>query len=713
MKISTDETPQHVAAFLLKDVLSPEAVFTTNDGVLVAQTDITTSQYYSVQYTTVSHQINHSPDIKDDDESCDSDSDSSDSSSYDWNCCINKKIDFLNEERDLNLFISQNYNNENSKKRNKRNRNSRHIRNSNNNNNNNNSNNSNGLFNNDNDDNESGSDLDSFLSNVLYESHQRKRKETVLKARINKINKMNEKLNRLHNNNNDSPNSHNNNNNNNNSSNDHSLSMLSSQNQHQHQQKDTIGSEMLNISHSGNRNIPTLNTSNLMYKLEDTIDLTKANSFTFSHFKYDCNLCSQCQYVFGSCHNSDTTNNGRQHTRQKKNSSNGNTRLPQILRLYQIERKLRKKGKLKLLKQENSIDWNAIETRQRSNAICYPSVNNNNLFDFSVDNDNCGHSIYEYNYIPKHINLPFIYKIVSKNNITCVISHHSLINLDSINRFNRAIFGSQYRKLFIMYQILRLFEFLHNEYNVVHGNLEPNAICINPENLLVTITGWINDPHSLHNNLAQFDPNLILNDSKKQFGNSNSNSNSNSNDNNKNEIIKSQESEKEKETETETETVKEIKSEVAAAAAPLPQLDKQDSHKMEQKKEEEKKEKEKSKAKAKAKDNENDKNEQEKQEKEETSMTEICENYANNVLSKSELLRSMVYRWIHKDISNFEYLMELNKLSKRVKGDPFNHPVCILIHILAHVFSCLFCFFFFFLWEVGDSVLSLVLIILA
>ena len=42
---------------------------------------------------------------------------------------------------------------------------------------------------------------------------------------------------------------------------------------------------------------------------------------------------------------------------------------------------------------------------------------------------------------------------------------------------------------------------------------------------------------------------------------------------------------------------------------------------------------------------------------------------------KSEVLRSIVYRWLHGDISNFEYLMEINKLAGRTIGDPYNHPI--------------------------------------
>ena len=49
--------------------------------------------------------------------------------------------------------------------------------------------------------------------------------------------------------------------------------------------------------------------------------------------------------------------------------------------------------------------------------------------------------------------------------------------------------------------------------------------------------------------------------------------------------------------------------------------------------------------------------------------------YKQQIISRSELLRSIIYRWIHREISNFEYIMELNYLCGRMKGDPFNHPV--------------------------------------
>ena len=64
---------------------------------------------------------------------------------------------------------------------------------------------------------------------------------------------------------------------------------------------------------------------------------------------------------------------------------------------------------------------------------------------------------YKYKYIKKHINLPNIYEVISYSDINCITSSHSVITLEAMYRFNRAILGSQYRKLFIIYQLLQLF----------------------------------------------------------------------------------------------------------------------------------------------------------------------------------------------------------------------------------------------------------------
>eukprot|EP01083_Nonionella_stella_P299576 1018259_1 len=514
---------------LFQRFLKAEALFKTDDGLLIAQPDVSRQQYYNIEYdngdrdSSVSYHPNHKrmhryqerdsttnintailPQLWNDDqslyelESTDDDSslsseDDDDDDDVDWNCCAHH-ISFLNDyDNDVKISDDGPTHTPNRSKL----RASAHHK--------------------------SNTGLDSFLSDILEETYHKKRNEAIL------------------------------------------LSMQRQNKSHIH----TQNSKQL-------RKTQNHNTS----------------SFSSSHHT---KLCQRCCHIF----------------------LNPKARLNQILQLYHVERRLKSKPiDMEELKHEHSIpDWDQIEGREISHAIFHPSITSK-LFDFTHK----GHDQYTYKYIRKHMNLPNLFQILSTKHghrKHCIISDHSLITLSTINRFNRAILGSQYRKLFIMYQLLQLFAFMHNEYNIVHGNLSPSLICINPHNLLITVTGWFTNHYNdkFKQNLMNRRASIDATDYSTEQTNVN-----------KPEAV---------------EDTKYIDMEELLDRTNIPKTPWNKPH----------------------------------HEMETVDTGDELNKYKQRIVSQSELLRSVIYRWIHREISNFEYVMELNNLCGRMKGDPFNHPV--------------------------------------